>query len=126
MKYVPFLLLLAAQLACMESATPLDPAPPTAVVLQGATAEPLLDAQMIESASLPIYEPAAFDVRTVCAIEFLNVRGGPGTNWSVLYQLAAGERVRVREVSRGWAMVSTLDYVPPYSPQWVKLEYLCP
>lgn len=122
--------LLAAHLGCMESAAPtivplmvLDPVPPTAVVLQvsATPAQAEMDEMLVEGAG-----PASpFDVRTVCAIESLNVRGGPGTNWSVLFQLSAGERVRVREWWHGWAMVSRLDYVPPYSPQWVNGDYLC-
>jgi uncharacterized protein YgiM (DUF1202 family) len=115
------LLLLAAQLACMESAV-LDPAPPTAVVSPGVPSPVALnvDEMIVVSAGLPsVFEPA-FDMREVCAIELLNVRGGPGTQWPVIGQLKAGEVVRVREWSHngnGWAMIAVVE--------WVNGDYLC-
>lgn len=129
-------LLLFASLACMESSAVGDgvrpEASPTVAVrdLQAATPEAAhLDEMIVEGAGLPVFDTGLI-IRTVCAIESLNVRGGPGTNWAVLYVLPAGERVRVRDVgmgvNAGWLMISRLQYDPPYSPQWVNGDYLCP
>lgn len=131
--YVLVVLLLAS-LACMESSAVgggvVPEASSTVAVRDLATPEAVrIDEMIVESAGLPVFDTGVI-IRTVCAIESLNVRSGPGTNWAVLYVLPAGERVRVRDVgmggNAGWLMISRLKYVPPYSPQWVKGEYLCP
>lgn len=72
-----------------------------------------------EIAGLPlsfddVHEPVYL---TVCAIQYLNVRGGPGTMWSVLYQLERGARVRAREWFDGWVMIKAAE--------WVKGDFLC-
>lgn len=75
----------------------------------------------------PLPEDLAFDELAyaesgrqfvVCAREFLNVRGGPGIAYPVLYQIAAGKQIRVREwIHNGWAMIKAAE--------WVNGDYLC-
>ena len=58
----------------------------------------------------------------------VNVRKGPGVNFKVVKQLAPGERVKVRSFKKGWAILSSGDYVNSdflcYTPEEVVKYYL--
>lgn len=107
--FLLFLILLS--LACMETVTVTSSPLATATLPDlKPDAEEVLPA-VTSSADLPL------EFRTVCALEFLNVRAGSDTSWTVLYQIARGTRVYVLEWRSGWAMVG--------NDEWVNGDYLC-
>lgn len=107
MKYFFFILILS-QLACLASTAASSPAATPSPTMPAVTG-PVSD--VLDVSRAPVW-------MVVCAREFLNVRGGPSTDWPVLYQLEAGERVRVSDWSGGWGMINAAE--------WVNASYLCP
>lgn len=126
------LIVLLFVLACMTSAPTAKPTLPlsTATIQLVATPSPAMTVadswarSEFDAGDVAGYWVPAWFV--VCADEALNVRGGPEEGAMWLYALTAGERVKVHEWAKGWAMISREgDPNWPYSPQWVNGDYLC-
>ena len=68
------------------------------------------------TAVTPTPEPSTGTTMYVNAKSGLNVRSGPGTNYSIITALINGTKVTVYETSNGWSRIGT--------NRWVSSEYL--
>ena len=110
-------LVLGALVACGPTPTPIaptaTPVPPTATpVLPTATPTPVPPTDTPSPPPTPVPTPTSIpQPEATVATEVLNVRSGPGTNYSKVRQVKEGERLKVigRTEASDWLQIVTSD-----------------